>query len=57
MVVRSPICREGSLWGSGPRARHPLVHSVYKYLLCWVPWLDTIWLLEIQQTRNLSSQS
>lgn len=34
MVVRSPIYRKGSLWGSVPGARAPPVHSVYQCLLC-----------------------
>lgn len=34
MVVRSPICRKGSLWGSVPRAGEPSVHSAYPRLLC-----------------------
>lgn len=59
MVVRSPICREGSVCrGSVLRAPTcPLILPVSAL----GPWRDTIWLLEIQQrmeqTRNPPSRS
>ena len=51
MVVRSPICREGrESGGSVLRARVPTCPLILQtFTLLWVPWLGTIWLLEISQ--------